>query len=377
MKPTQRLHGLDGLRAFAMLMGIVVHASLPYWSSLGKISFFWPSDKDQSISLWMVFSIIHSWRMPLFFLLAGFFAHLYLSHHGIRPFLFNRLHRVVGPLLIFGAITAVILPPIWYFGFNGVFKLSGFLGFPDSPGFLGHLWFLYYLSIFYGVVIIGMALLWVSRVKLYVFRPLLRIFYSPVPLAFIVLVMGSIIVISLNGQGESKSVWPLNVPDLIYHGIFFMFGFGLCYRSQLLTTLQTTWVFTVLLLLATFSSLVQIASIIGTGDAKSPEEARLLGLVIVVSTSCASVLFCLGLIGLFQRILQRYVKRIRLLSDSSYWIYIMHLPVVALTTFFLFRYDLQPEIKFLISCLVTLVIGLITYRYLIRYSPVGWLLNGR
>ena len=189
--------------------------------------------------------------------------------------------------------------------------------------------------------------------------------------------MGSIIVISLNGQGESKSVWPLNVPDLTYHGIFFIFGFGLYYRPQFLTTLRTAWVFILLLMLATFSSIVQIASIIGIGDAKSPEEARLLSLVILISTSCASVLFCLGLIGLFQRILQRYVKRIRWVADSSYWIYIMHLPVVALTTFYLFRYDLQPEIKFLISCLVTLAIGLITYRYLIRYSPVGWLLNGR
>ncbi|MEC9309613.1 MAG: acyltransferase family protein [Chloroflexota bacterium] len=377
MKTAQRLHGLDGLRAFAMLMGIVVHASLPYWSTLGKISFFWPSDEDQSISLWIVFSIIHSWRMPLFFLLAGFFANLYLSHHDIRAFFINRLHRIVVPLVIFGAITAAILPPIWDFGFNGEFKLSGLMGFPGSPGFLGHLWFLYYLSIFYGLVIVGMSVPRLSRLKLDVFRPLLRIFYSPIPLPFTVLVMGSIIVINLNGQGESKSVWPLNVPDLLYHGIFFIFGFGLYYRPQLLTTLRTAWVFILLLLIATFSSLVQIASVIGIGYAKSPEEARLLSLIILISTSCASVLFCLGLIGLFQRILQRYVKRIRWLADSSYWIYIMHLPVVALTTFYLFRYDLQPEIKFMISCLVTLAIGLITYRYLIRYSPAGWLLNGR
>ena len=29
----RRYHGLDGLRGFAMLMGIVLHASLPYFSA--------------------------------------------------------------------------------------------------------------------------------------------------------------------------------------------------------------------------------------------------------------------------------------------------------------------------------------------------------
>ena len=231
MNTHQRFHGLDGLRALAMFMGIVVHASIPYWSDIGKISFFWPSDDYQSGFLWMLFNLIHSWRMPLFFLLAGFFAHLFILRHNIRLFLINRLHRIVVPLVLFGAVTAVILPPIWDFGFNGTLELTGFIGFPGSPGFLGHLWFLYYLSIFYGLIIAGMGILEISKLRLHVFRNLLSIFYSPIPVAFILLVMGSIIVISLNGQRESKSVWPLNMPDLLYHCIFFMFGFGLYYRA--------------------------------------------------------------------------------------------------------------------------------------------------
>ena len=49
------------------------------------------------------------------------------------------------------------------------------------------------------------------------------------------------------------------------------------------------------------------------------------------------------------------------MADSSYWIYIMHLPVV----------------KFLTACLVTGALGIVTYRYLVRYTPLGTLLNGK
>ena len=83
-KQTERYHGLDGLRGFAMLMGIVAHATLPYFSRIAEIEYFWPADDDQSVLLFLVFDFIHAWRMPTFFLLAGFFAHLVLEHRSRR-----------------------------------------------------------------------------------------------------------------------------------------------------------------------------------------------------------------------------------------------------------------------------------------------------
>lgn len=34
----------------------------------------WPVDDEQSLVLWVVYESIHVWRMPAFFLLAGFFC---------------------------------------------------------------------------------------------------------------------------------------------------------------------------------------------------------------------------------------------------------------------------------------------------------------
>ncbi len=36
-----------------------------------------------------------------------------------------------------------------------------------------------------------------------------------------------------------------------------------------------------------------------------------------------------------------------------------------------------PVVKFLKTCLVTGALGIVTYRYLVRYTPLGALLNGK
>ena len=44
-----RYHGLDALRGIAMMLGIVLHAALPY---VGKdYGTFWPQDSDSSVAI--------------------------------------------------------------------------------------------------------------------------------------------------------------------------------------------------------------------------------------------------------------------------------------------------------------------------------------
>ena len=95
----RRYHGLDGLRGFAMLLGIVLHATLPYFSRSYGFEHVWPADDDQSGLLAIVFDFIHTWRMPVFFLLAGFFAHLVLDRRATSTFVVDRLKRIALPLI--------------------------------------------------------------------------------------------------------------------------------------------------------------------------------------------------------------------------------------------------------------------------------------
>ena len=70
--PEARVHALDHLRALAMLAGVLFHAALAFSPLLQP---YWPTADRQSwagIDALAWFS--HLLRMPLFFLVAGFFT---------------------------------------------------------------------------------------------------------------------------------------------------------------------------------------------------------------------------------------------------------------------------------------------------------------
>ena len=114
-----------------------------------------------------------------------------------------------------------------------------------------------------------------------------------------------------------------------------------------------------------------------------------LELVGVVFYGASAALFSVGLVGAFEGFLRSPRPWVRWLADSSYWIYIIHLPVVVFLTFYLAHLDRQgwlkyltgfgwgAELKFLVACVVTGALGIVTYRYLVRYTPMGTLLNGK
>ncbi len=97
-----RRHDLDALRAFAMLLGIVLH---------GALMFLWPvrdeiSQGEEDL-LGLVISWIHGFRMPLFFLMSGFFTAMLWRRRGLGSLLRQRALRVLLPLVL---AVAVVVP---------------------------------------------------------------------------------------------------------------------------------------------------------------------------------------------------------------------------------------------------------------------------
>ena len=98
----QRRTDLDALRSFAMLLGIALHASLSFFA------FPWPVHDTQRSDLLPFFLVaIHGFRMPLFFLLSGYFTMLVYRRRGLRSLLEQRSMRIFLPLVI---ATATIGP---------------------------------------------------------------------------------------------------------------------------------------------------------------------------------------------------------------------------------------------------------------------------
>ncbi len=96
-----RRHDLDALRGFAMLLGIALHASLSFFPSP------WPvRDPQQNGLLGLFFLAIHGFRMPLFFIVSGYFTLMVCRKRGLAALLRQRTVRVLIPCLI-GLVTIV------------------------------------------------------------------------------------------------------------------------------------------------------------------------------------------------------------------------------------------------------------------------------
>ena len=82
-----RIHALDAARGLALLIGIVYHSLeslIPF--KVYNVA----QDTQTSTLLDGIYYLCHIFRMPVFFLMAGYFAHLLYHHRRPQGFLINR-----------------------------------------------------------------------------------------------------------------------------------------------------------------------------------------------------------------------------------------------------------------------------------------------
>ena len=84
-----------------------------------------------------------------------------------------------------------------------------------------------------------------------------------------------------------------------------------------------------------------------------------------------------ALMGLFRAVLGVERRGVRYLSDSAYWLYLAHLPLIIAGQAWIRDWDVPASVKFLGLCVVSTLILLASYQLFVRYTPIGWLLNGR
>lgn len=105
---SSRRHDLDALRAFAMLLGIALHAALSFTGGP------WMAQDSRTSAVFQVLiSAVHGFRMPLFFVLSGFFTAMLWRRRGLRAVIAHRFKRVFLPLLL---STLTIVPVMFWLG---------------------------------------------------------------------------------------------------------------------------------------------------------------------------------------------------------------------------------------------------------------------
>ncbi len=102
--PTERRHDLDALRASAMMLGIVYHGALSL-----ALGFPWfVQDPSANGAMYVFQSWVHGFRMPLFFIISGFFTAMLWKKRGALALVSHRFRRVFLPCLV-GSMTLVPL----------------------------------------------------------------------------------------------------------------------------------------------------------------------------------------------------------------------------------------------------------------------------
>ncbi|MEE9363723.1 MAG: acyltransferase family protein [Cellulophaga sp.] len=388
MKPTpnktKRIHSLDALRAVMMLLGVIIHSALTYnVTNHGKA---WILKDPNSVSIFTDFIVllIHSFRMPLFFMVAGFFgALLFYERHPISM-LKNRISRIGYPFILFlfllwpFVIFTFQFTEAIFIGNNNPFShaltsLNNIIDFLPKGTF--HLWFLYsLLYITIAIVILALLLRKSPRITLkisYLFNYLIQ---KPILRIFVFITITYIICFLLNTSLIEASVSFL--PDrnsFVFFSIFYIVGWLLFKSKQHLESLlHYDWLCTILaiVIISTQAILIKYANLLGLMPNSNTPLAMFLNSLIVW-------LFTFGITGLFIRYSRKQSNTMRYISDASYWVYLIHLPITALLPSFIVDWPIPAFIKFIIVVLATSVICFVSYHYLVRSTFMGKFLNGR
>ena len=84
-----------------------------------------------------------------------------------------------------------------------------------------------------------------------------------------------------------------------------------------------------------------------------------------------------GMIGLFHRFCRSHRFWVRYVSDSSYWLYLVHIPPLMMFQFLVRDWPLSSFLKFSLACSLSIALLLLSYQLCVRNTWVGTLLNGR
>lgn len=98
---------------------------------------------------------------------------------------------------------------------------------------------------------------------------------------------------------------------------------------------------------------------------------------LLVSFTISAWCWSLVLVGISERFFSSFSPFWRYLTDSSYWIYLLHMMLTSSAAVLMYGLPWHPVLKFVLNLSAALSISLLTYRYCVRNTVVGQLLNGR
>ena len=344
----QRYHHLDAARALFMLLGIPFHASLAF---AGGHWLVMSGSSDPLLSL--IPPVLSDFRMPGFFVIAGFFAALLLERRSRGEWLKGRIERLGLPLAV-GIATIVPVQAAILANAPARMVDGG-----ATHDLLSHLWFL--------PVLILMCLLLSA-----VWPLVVRVRHAPVP---------GVITLGLGFAAYELALFALEHvlhSDLSFLGGFVDLGRLAIYLpffalSVALRRSRTLW--------GRFSAFDPAVAVIGLVALLLhvglwQDQSRVGIALDLAFDGLASLCLTQTILALLVKIAHRPSARIDRLVDASFTIYLLHHPVVVALAILCVWAALPPLLSWSAICVTAFVLPYAAHR-LLRRSPLAlWLFNG-
>ncbi len=382
--PAQRWHELDAVRAFALLLGVALH---------GVMSFMTPriwivADAATDPGFNIAFYVIHIFRMVTFFVLAGFFARMILQKRGLGGFIANRLKRIALPLVVFWPLIMAAIVAIMIIANAPAPGSAAAAPPPPPPAFndhtfpLTHLWFLYALLLLYA----GAIVVKVVTDILHIGGALGRMLDSVVAGLMRTDLISAVLILPTAAAFYLSSNWMMwfgvATPDT---GLYpnaaaaaafttaFAFGWWLNRRGDLIDHMaKRFWLHGISAAIGTW----WCVNLAGTSPVLTPVAGHdhPIYCLLYPLTTWSWTFF---LIGVARRFMTRENCVSRYLADASYWVFIVHVPILLVLQDLVKDLAWSPEAKAPLVLAGTFSLAIVSYQILVRHTIVGWLLNGR
>lgn len=365
MKPT-RLHSLDALRAIAMLGVIayhVVHLSVEWRPEPHPVAeyFLWAS---------------HAWRMPVFFLVSGFFAAMLRERRGLREAWANRRRRLFYPLAAaFLTVWPLSAITVRAYAFLREGEISSLLSAAAIIGPLNHLlrrpsyfhlWFLVYLSLTI-IIYFGLA----ARRKSS--EPPKD--GKPGPWLALIVVQALALSLMITPLEIDPPTRRLLAPGtFIYLGTFFAAGILLWRRYRAGNALPRDWRWPAAL------TLLSGALLYASPGFSLPPVPLAQDSFLRFALVPAFVLFANGgvylALALANRFLARDFRVVRFLIEASFFTYLIHYPLLYLLGAALGTYRWTAGAEIATLGLLTYALCFLIFHYVVRGTALDRFLRG-
>ncbi|MEC8051293.1 MAG: lectin-like protein, partial [Myxococcota bacterium] len=186
-------------------------------------------------------------------------------------------------------------------------------------------------------------------------------------------------------DGPTGSQWLPDPVALLYYFVFFAFGWGLyTSRTNLNAATERAWT---LVLIGFVSTLIYIAArgeISGVGgfvwELETPDSSAANDgdwIAMQAAASLGLFAYTRGLMGLFLRYASNASYAWRYISDASYYVYIVHLPLCDMVAAMWTGWEASLPVRFYANTVLVTLLCFVFYDLFARSGRIGAFLNGR